>query len=755
MDFSPRPKGFNTPERRHEFDETAKLLLSRAFDVCRHLLPSGVKRADEYECGSTQGERGKSLKINLREGLWKDFESGAGGSDLIALWAEVRGVKMIEAKTEAEAWLGIGDGRSVGARPVGVAAKALPVALKPAGGSSPPPSPMPTEDEDALWWRRVPPTKVWDYFTRDGELFGQVYRIEDPDGKRKKEIRPWNGRDWKAPEGTRPLFNLPAIMKAPPTAYIVLVEGEKCADAVNELGDPTLIATTCWGGAAAARHTDWTPLSGRHVLRWPDNDHPNADGKPTGRDVWLKTTDELLPKVNVASLRDLPFAPKLKDGWDAADTDAKGRREAIEVMKTKAPVFEGAPRRTVKDMTARALFFDKVPKDQEWLVENVFPLGRGGIFAAAGDTGKGMLMLDLAVKVATNGYGGFDASPLMALGHKVVTRGAVAILSGEDDADELHRRLVRLYPDMPAEAWDRLHFLPYPDMPSRTPVFLAGDIGEVDVTQEFRDVLAELQEIENLALTVVDPVSAFANVDMTAASASQIVGNTLDRMAKTLGSTVIGCHHLTKGDRRNPIAGPQDARHLVSGSGQLLNAVRFAYALWAMQDNDAYALATTLGRDFENNTFFRGAIVKSNAPSDRDVKTFARNSKTGLLEIVEREVIREAHRVRNVPTDEIAEMVVRAITTWNKDNQPVALAALARENYQGGSVVHLMPPAWQSLSVSRRKEMLGEMVDKHKTLVKTSEDLLAIPGDDWSKGPDGGGKSKRDRVRGGARKVIQ
>jgi hypothetical protein len=388
-------------------------------------------------------------------------------------------------------------------------------------------------------------------------------------------------------------------------------------------------------------------------------------------------------------------------------------------------------------------------------------MGRGGLFAAPGDTGKGMLMLDLAVKVATNGHGGFDANPLTAFGHKVTKHGSVAILSAEDDSDELHRRLVRLYPDLPSEVWDRLHFLPYPDLPNRTPIFLAGDVGEVDVTQEFRDVLAELQEIDNLVLTVVDPVSAFANVDMTSASASQIVGNTFDKMAKTLKSTVIGCHHMIKGDRKYPIQGPQDARHLVSGSGQLLNAVRFAYAMWPLPDNDADALAVTLGRDRKNNAFFRGAIVKSNAPASRDVKTFARNPKTGLLEIVERERIREAHKTRNTPDHEIAELVIRAIRTWNDDDMPVTLAALGRRGYKAGSVVHLMPAAWQSLSDDRRTAMLEEMIDKHHQLVKTNDGFLAVPGDPYARGPDAAnekgelGKSKRDIVRGGARKVIE
>jgi DNA polymerase III delta prime subunit len=47
------------------------------------------------------------------------------------------------------------------------------------------------------------------------------------------------------------------------------VEGEKCVEALWELG---IVAVTSAGGAGSGKHTDWTPLAGRDVVLWPDND---------------------------------------------------------------------------------------------------------------------------------------------------------------------------------------------------------------------------------------------------------------------------------------------------------------------------------------------------------------------------------------------------------------------------------------------------------------------------------------------------
>ena len=62
------------------------------------------------------------------------------------------------------------------------------------------------------------------------------------------------------------LYRLDAIASSNGPVWIV--EGEKCADVLTCLG---LTATTS-GSSSSARTADWTPLQGRAIRVWPDND---------------------------------------------------------------------------------------------------------------------------------------------------------------------------------------------------------------------------------------------------------------------------------------------------------------------------------------------------------------------------------------------------------------------------------------------------------------------------------------------------
>lgn len=736
MDFSPRPHGFNAPIARTSFDDTAAKLLLKSRELVAHLLPAGRLNGVEWEVGGIGGEKGKSLKINTKTGVWSDFESGDGGHDLIALCASVWGVKMIDAKRDAEKWLGE-DYR----KPLPHTAT-VPTWSKPVPGDAP---------------KTMKQTAKWDYCDEDGVFFGTVYRYEDPDGKRGKEYRPWNGKEYKAPEGQRPLYNLPAILSAPEGATIVLVEGEKCADAINALSNPLLVGVTSWGGAAAAAKTDWSPLAGCHVLRWPDGDHSNGT-KPTGRETWLKGTLEHVTAAGPASLRDLNIPEGKPDGWDCADAGPDERRALIEaaVRAPEAPaslaIAETVPRVRLADMTADKLFAGK-PPEQEWLIDNLMPFGRGGIFAAPGDTGKGMLIVDLAIKVVSPGVPDLDPNPPQAFGHTVVRHGAAVILSAEDDTHELHRRILSLGAHMPEAAKRRLHCLPYPDMTGRTPTYMAGDVNKVDATQEFRDVYAELKVIPDLALVVLDPLSAFVAVDLTTAAASQQVGNALDKLAKDLGCTVIACHHLTKGDRRYPIESAADARHAIGGGGQLVNATRFSYVMWAPGEAKEREVLSALGRPFGNNQVFKGGAVKANAGgTDRDIGTFARNMSNGLLELIPWKKLREeALTVTDVPTW-LVDIVRHSVGHFANLQRPALKSWICEtprtvkgKDTPTGQWFKLMPRSWTEYLASEwggmsRAKIMDAIIEAGLVCeMKGKLPYLYIPGDKWDMGGEGGG----------------
>ena len=157
------------------------------------------------------------------------------------------------------------------------------------------------------------PSHRWTYF-RPGESTPAFYvcRWNRPDGK---EIRPVCKVEggWKQgyPEDLRPLWNLPAIEKAPLESWLVVCEGELAAEAAGECG---LLATTSAGGANAAAKTDWKPVKGRQVLILPDNDTP---GRKYAEDVAKLCWEAGAVCVKVLDLAE--WAPELPEGGDIVD----------------------------------------------------------------------------------------------------------------------------------------------------------------------------------------------------------------------------------------------------------------------------------------------------------------------------------------------------------------------------------------------------------------------------------------------------
>lgn len=91
--------------------EIRPLLNDRIESVVSRLLPGAEKISGgkAYQVGSLQGEKGQSLRIDLRGdkiGLWKDHATGQGG-DLIALWKAVRGTDWKQTFEEIRGFLGL------------------------------------------------------------------------------------------------------------------------------------------------------------------------------------------------------------------------------------------------------------------------------------------------------------------------------------------------------------------------------------------------------------------------------------------------------------------------------------------------------------------------------------------------------------------------------------------------------------------------------------------------------------------------
>ncbi len=262
----------------------------------KDLLPAGKQRGNQFIVGDLEGNPGKSLVIEMqgeRAGMWIDFATGEGG-DIVQLWARVARLdaqrNFPQVMESIAQWLGDLNTATNDSTDV---SKQLTIQAQP----KPP--------VDNLG----PATAKWDYRTVDGQLLACVYRYDTPQGK---EFRPWDvqSRSMRAPD-PRPLYNQPHITT---TNQVILVEGEKCADA---LISQSLVATTAMGGAhAPVDKTDWTPLKGKQVLIWPDNDK-------AGRQYAEKVA-EAITKAGAESIEIISVPAGKPEKWDAFDAVQEG-----------------------------------------------------------------------------------------------------------------------------------------------------------------------------------------------------------------------------------------------------------------------------------------------------------------------------------------------------------------------------------------------------------------------------------------------
>ena len=263
--------------------------------LLKQWFSNGKRHGQEWCVGSLSGEPGDSLKINITKGVWKDFASGEGGSDPVSLYAAIHGVSMLAAANAI-----------TGDKPT------LTVTV------APPPTddwvPQIVTDYTDMDQMTIKASAVHRYYNKSGEQVGHILRFDGPDGKRfvprvhcydssaDTVTEAWRSRGLPTP---RPLYGLMGLVKRP-TAQVVIVEGEKCADAL-QAALPEAVVISWAGGANGIRQTDLLPLQGRTLVAWPDNDDP-------GRKAMAE----------IAGARVLEIPADKPKGWDCADAIAEG-----------------------------------------------------------------------------------------------------------------------------------------------------------------------------------------------------------------------------------------------------------------------------------------------------------------------------------------------------------------------------------------------------------------------------------------------
>lgn len=120
------------------------------------------------------------------------------------------------------------------------------------------------------------PSAVYAYHNAAGLLLGYVLRVDFKDGKSTPGI--WWAHGPDGFEGwchgsleNAPLYGLSELLAAP-DKQVLVVEGEKCADAAREALQGRVVVVSWCGGTNRVDRSDWSPLAGRSVIWWADND---------------------------------------------------------------------------------------------------------------------------------------------------------------------------------------------------------------------------------------------------------------------------------------------------------------------------------------------------------------------------------------------------------------------------------------------------------------------------------------------------
>lgn len=305
--------------------------------VIAAILPGGKIEGKYYVCGSLAGGAGHSCKTSLLTASGSDYATDEKWGDIISLAAQAWNKTPLDAAYALAKQYRIAVKGNAPATPKKRPVE-LPVIVPPTAPATEPVgtfTPIMPIPENAPDLPNTPPyTGKYSYRNAKGDELFYTLRYDEPDGK--KTIRPVtfcadrnNNRQWcfKAPNEPRHMYGLDRLAKAAPDAPVLLVEGEKTADAAQELF-PDYVCMTWSGGSGAASLTNFDPIADRTVIIWPDNDHPGlkvALDLIGCLDANKANFANLEDKDNLAPERRIILPPEnLPPKWDLADEPPDG-----------------------------------------------------------------------------------------------------------------------------------------------------------------------------------------------------------------------------------------------------------------------------------------------------------------------------------------------------------------------------------------------------------------------------------------------
>jgi RecA-family ATPase len=286
-------------------------------------------------------------------------------------------------------------------------------------------------------------------------------------------------------------------------------------------------------------------------------------------------------------------------------------------VQTKTPsrqqLFSGADARHNFDLISAADLLSARPKPREYLIDAFLPKKIvAGLFAPGG-AGKSTLTLTIAVSVASG-------LPLFGT-FKVKTPGRVVLISGEDDSEEIQRRLHRITETLSDAqkqlVGQNLHIL---DLADQFQLFThKPSHGEVEITETPEMIARAIEKhVGGADLLIVDPASRFRGGEENLAADTTRFVQSLQYLRDRLGATLWLVHHVNKNARVNG-ASQNNSR----GSSALIDGLRLGYELNFIERSGAIKL---FGDSVADTELLCLRSIKSNYGRPCDPITLQRNS---------------------------------------------------------------------------------------------------------------------------------
>lgn len=516
-----------------DFKAIADAARPYALELLTRWLPDGELAGFEFTARNPTrvDQSAGSFRVNVKSTAWSDFSTGDKGGDLISLAAFLFDLKMSQAAGCVAHAAGLESPSCdlpehlaqtfalIDSEPV--------VLLEGEEESGLQPSDSDPSDSFLLGskFHRLPDAR-WSYKDRAGRVVLVVCRWNEGPKKHILQATPFGGPDgnviwrWRGMPGKRPLLDLPGLYDHPEAVGTLIVEGEKAAHAARSLVPSGWLVTTWPGGAKAVNKADWSPLLGRAVTMWPDNDTP---GLCAADDIEAKLPQtRRFPLAAFRVLRTRKGLGEMPEGYDAADAVSEGITAAD--LAQLFNVDESGL--TVVDM---ADLIANHPTMHKPVIHGLLRQGETCNVIGAPKTGKSWAVLNLAVSIATGReWLGFSCE-----------RGRVLVLDNELHPETLANRMNTVLTALQI-----------------TPAQVRGRIGTVCL----RGKLSGLDEIAK-QLCMIPPgtwdvvvVDALYRAlpkgsDENSNSDASALYNLLDQTAGRLGAAFVLIHHTSKGNQ--------------------------------------------------------------------------------------------------------------------------------------------------------------------------------------------------------------